>query len=501
MHLTGREQKLNYSSFYDVFSEIQDNTENYIDYLEWEEFNYVVRKKTFAEIYRDIIQCYGNLRYLGVSSEHVVGLDIENTYEYLICDAALLLIGAQTVISNNAETVDLLKQRLDDFKAEFVVTKREILGCSQNVIKISSLLVAGNTELEIEKRVFESKDISIMFSSGTTGIPKALGITEMGSIWSANNFFNYMQFEVDDKFLIFMPLSNYQQRFLFWGCLMNKVNISLANDMTLFHSLEKLEPSILLAPPNFYYNLYCEQLKENNKNTQLIRKTLGSKMSYLLTGMAPIDNHVLEFYRDCNLEIYQIYGQTEIGMIACNTKRQNKLGSVGKPIIKLYISENKEVVTHSPYPIVSGYYEQNNFRALDNIRPTGDLGELDADGFVYIKGRMNDTIILNNGKKINPTMIENEIKNRYRTKEVVLYKTQSDTDEMILNAAVFIEDGITTDLAELTAFVMNLHEIKACTDEVRIFTYNMSANDKSLFYTENGKFSRAKAIKYLTEKQ
>lgn len=297
-----------------------------------------------------------------------------------------------------------------------------------------------------------------------------------------------------------MPLSNYQQRFLFWGCLMNKINISLANDMTLFHSLAQLEPSILLAPPNFYYNLYCEQLKENNKNTPVLRNILGTKMRYLLTGMAPIDNHILEFYRDCNLEIYQIYGQTEIGMIACNIKSQNKLGSVGKPIIELSFSENKEVITHSPHPIVSGYYEHDNFRALGDVRPTGDLGEQDADGFVYIKGRMNDTIILNNGKKINPTMIENEIKNKYKAKEVLLYKTRSDADEMILNVAVLIDAGVAIDSAEMTAFVMNLHEIKACADEVRIFTYNMTANDKIFFYTENGKFSRAKAIKCLTEK-
>ena len=491
---------MNCSSFYNVFSDIQDNTENYIDYLVWEEFNYVIRKKTFAEIYKDIIQCYGNLQKLGISSEHVVGLDIENTYEYLICDAALLLIGAQTVISNNTESLDLLKQRLDDFKTEFVVTKREIGKCSQKIIELSSLFAVTNTEVEIVERKFEGKDISIMFSSGTTGIPKALGITEIGSIWSANNFFNYMQFEKSDKFLIFMPLSNYQQRFLFWGCLMNKINISLANDMTLFHSLAQLEPSILLAPPNFYYNLYCEQLKENNKNTPVLRNILGTKMRYLLTGMAPIDNHILEFYRDCNLEIYQIYGQTEIGMIACNIKSQNKLGSVGKPIIELPFSENKEVITHSPHPIVSGYYEHDNFRALGDVRPTGDLGEQDADGFVYIKGRMNDTIILNNGKKINPTMIENEIKNKYKAKEVLLYKTRSDADEMILNVAVLIDAGVAIDSAEMTAFVMNLHEIKACADEVRIFTYNMTANDKIFFYTENGKFSRAKAIKCLTEK-
>lgn len=490
---------LSYNNFYDVFIKIKDNNNNYIDFIVWQNYDFVIKKKTFSEIYEDIRLCYTNLNNLGICQDNVVGLDIENTYDFLVCDAALLLIGAQTVISNNKEKIELLNQRLKDFNADFVITNREIDNDKQSVINIRDLFIKKSENIEILQKSFNEKDISIMFSSGTTGIPKALGITEYGSIWSSNNFFNYMNFSSDDKFLIFMPLSNYQQRFLFWGCLMNNVNISLANDMSLFHSLVRLTPTILLAPPNFYYNLYCEQLKESNKNIDYLRKTLGDKMNYLLTGMAPIDNSVLEFYRDCNMEIYQIYGQTEIGMIACNIKSDNKLGSVGKPIIDLFLSEDKEVVTQSPHPIVSRYYLDDSSEFLSNVRPTGDIGQFDEEGFLYIRGRMNDTIILNNGKKINPTMVENEIKDRYKSKEVVLYKTRLENDVMLLNVVIFIDEHIQIEKSDLESFIMNLPQIKAASEEVKISIYNMTPDLKKQFYTENGKFSRARAIKFLTD--
>ena len=78
--------------------------------------------------------------------------------------------------------------------------------------------------------------------------------------------------------------------------------------MNLLQCLTHLEPSILLAPPNFFYNLYCQQQKTEK---DVIRASLGKNMRYLLTGMAPIDNEILWFFHESGNDIYQIYGQTE----------------------------------------------------------------------------------------------------------------------------------------------------------------------------------------------
>ena len=267
---------MQFNNFYDVFTSMKDNSKNYIDYLSWNGSEYEKIKKTFQEMYSDIRKCYSNLINLGIQSSSIVGLEIENTYEFLICDAALLLIGAQTIISNGKEKEEVLNQRLADFKTEYVITNRSAINVSQKQIALTSLLKDCSTaELELQVDEDNEKDISIMFSSGTTGIPKALGITKQGSLWSSNNFFRYMEFTSEDKFLIFMPLANYQQRFLYWGCIMNQVNISLGDDLLLFNSLKFLEPSILLAAPNFFYNLCYEQNKNGKSKNNTIKNYLS----------------------------------------------------------------------------------------------------------------------------------------------------------------------------------------------------------------------------------
>ncbi|MCP5046833.1 MAG: long-chain fatty acid--CoA ligase, partial [bacterium] len=222
-----------------------------------------------------------------------------------------------------------------------------------------------------------------------------------------------------------------------WGCLSKNVNIVLVDDKMLFRSLLEFQPGILIAPPNFYYNLYRMSTgsplvrflrnilpyRENSRFFKWIARTftykrlhqvLGGNTRYLITGMAPIDIHILQHFREGYLDICQIYGQTEIGMIACNKVGSNKLGTVGKPIVPLHLGEDNEIITQSHFPTIASYYveEENGIKRekLDNLRPTGDVGIIDSDGYLTIKGRKNETIILKSGVKINPALIENKLK-------------------------------------------------------------------------------------------
>lgn len=479
-----------FNNYYDVFESIKGNTENYIDWIKWNGSSYDTVSRTFDDIYHDVMSCYGRVKELGLTKGCTIAFEIENTYDCLLIDSALLLTGVKTIISNKKEKTEILDERSKEFNAQYIITERTSAGANGETVISYDSIINNNGSSFISKPLEFDDDISIMFSSGTTGIPKALGITGDGSIWSSNNFFRFMEFTTADKFLIFMPLSNYQQRFLFWGCLMNNVNISLGNDMTLFHDLVMLEPSILLAPPNFFYNLYREQQMSKD---DIIRAALGSKMTYLLTGMAAIDNSVLEFFHDHGNEIYQIYGQTEIGMIACNTKKVNKLGSVGRPIIELNVSENGEIITNSPFPIVSGYYENGSLISrMSKKRGTGDIGRVDESGFVYIEGRINDTIVLNNGKKINPIHIENQLRNLVTAKEVVVYKDKSSGSGSEVTVVIINGD----ENATLDFVIRNIPEIKSFSDDLRVESVSLDDSVISDFYTENGKFSRKKAIEY-----
>jgi long-chain acyl-CoA synthetase len=223
-------------------------------------------------------------------------------------------------------------------------------------------------------------------------------------------------------------------------------------------------------------------------------------MHYLLTGMAPIDIKVLEHFSDIKLEIYQIFGQTEIGMIACNNKKLNKIGTVGKPIIKLYLSDDNEIVTESDFPIVSCYYKEDNTKEfLDMVRPTGDVGSIDKDGFLSINGRKNETIILNNGVKINPIMIENKIKSSLQIADMVIFKTRQESNNFALNIVLLIDGFSNIDDEAIKQNINSVQEIKANTNAVNIYKYYFKSQEKNIFYTENGKFSRVRAIDFFKE--
>ncbi|ACL75978.1 AMP-binding protein [Ruminiclostridium cellulolyticum] len=504
-------------SFYQLFNYIKDNNDNYINYLSWSGKKYKYFRKTFSEIHDDIQACYNNLKQAGITENSVIYIDIDNSYEFLICDFAIILTGALSIVSNNTEPLDKVKDRVRQFKAEYIISKRELIDSlvDVNVIDISSLFQIGNNSI-VTQTLYNNKDFSVVFSSGTSGFPKALGITEQGSIGSSKHFFNYMGFCSSDKFMIYLPLANYQQRFFFWGCLITSVNIALGDDKSLFHALKEFNPTILLAPPNFYYNLFCSDNNNGffkkifkNINNKFICKhithkpiyeALGKKMHYLLTGMAPIDLKVLEHFSDIKLEIYQIYGQTEIGMIACNNKKLNKIGTVGRPIIKLYLSDDNEIVTESVFPIVSCYYREDNTKDfLGMVRPTGDVGSIDNDGFLSINGRKNETIILNNGIKINPIMIENKIKSSLQIADMVIFKTRQESNNFALNIVLLIDGFSNLNSEAIKQNINSVQEIKSNTNIVNIYKYDLKIEEKKVFYTENGKFSRVRAIDFFKE--
>ncbi|MCL2151403.1 MAG: AMP-binding protein [Oscillospiraceae bacterium] len=511
-------EKNDIENFYQLFDYIADNNVNYIEYLYWSERKYKYLKKSFAEIHRDIRNCYSNLKQFGITDNSIILIDIDNSYEFLVCDFAVILTGALSVVSNSNEPSEIVIDRVEQFKVDYIISKKTNadLGVDTKVIDIYSLLEISNNSEVVPTR-YNKRDFSIVFSSGTSGFPKALGITEPGSIRSSRHFFNYMRFYSSDKFMIYLPLANYQQRFFFWGCLITSVNIAFGDDKSLLHALKEFNPTILLASPNFYYNLFCldnnkkslaKKIFKNIDNRIICRhithkpiyEALGKKMRYLLTGMAPIDIKILEHFRESNLEIYQIYGQTEIGMIACNNKKQNRIGTVGKPIIKLYLSEDNEIITQSDFPIVSCYYNKDNTKDfLDITRPTGDVGSIDDDGFLRISGRMNETIILNNGAKINPITIEQKIKSSLQIADIVIFKTRQESDSFTLNIVLLLDGFSSLDDKIVKQNISSVQEIKANTTDVHIYKYSFTHDEKRIFYTENEKFSRARAISFFKD--
>ncbi|MGD2088852.1 MAG: AMP-binding protein [Candidatus Aminicenantes bacterium] len=518
------------SGFYDIFIKIKTDRESTFGFFSPGPPSALPPgepvTKTFAEIHQDIQTCYNNLVKLGFTDTSVVGLNITNSYYFFVCDFACILLGVQTVLHSKNDPVELLKQRLDQFRIKDLIGEKPVPGLENTcrIIELHRLFDRAAAQVQVKKRPLASGDISVVFSSGTSGLPKGLGASERGSVETGKCFFQWMGFNNRDKFLVYLPLASYQQRFLMWSCLINNVHIILVDEKTLFKALQVFKPTILLAPPNFYFNLYRmntgsgwkQWLRRRlpYKNRSRLRRWIARKYTYrplyetlggstrcLITGMAPIDFKILEHFHQAYLDIFQIYGQTEIGMIAGNKPGANKLGTVGKPIIPLYLSqEDNEVITNSDFPTINSYYlEDRQRQELGKRIPTGDIGAIDEDGYLTIKGRKNETLILKSGIKINPALIENKIKSKLgNIEEVLIFKPDDERIKTDLNVVVLVKSN-SIEIDRVKEVIGSEHEIKQSSEKVGLFTYRIKKDDRSMMYTENNKFSRVRTIHHLNK--
>jgi long-chain acyl-CoA synthetase len=147
-----------------------------------------------------------------------------------------------------------------------------------------------------------------------------------------------------------------------------------------------------------------------------IRDLFGGRVKLALTGAAPIDTEILEFFHGAGVWVLEAYGMTETCAIqSLNTIEEHRFGTVGKPlpICEVKVADDGEVLMRGPNIFV-GYYNDEKAAAetltSDGWLHSGDLGELDADGFLSITGRKKDLIITSSGKNISPSNIENALK-------------------------------------------------------------------------------------------
>jgi long-chain acyl-CoA synthetase len=146
-----------------------------------------------------------------------------------------------------------------------------------------------------------------------------------------------------------------------------------------------------------------------------VRDLFGGELELALTGAAPIAPEVLEFLDSCGVTVLEGYGMTETCAAATlNTPAAVRFGSVGRalPGTGVEIAEDGEILLSGPN-VFAGYHrdEQATSASMagDAVR-TGDLGELDADGFLRITGRKKDIIITSSGKNVTPTNLENALR-------------------------------------------------------------------------------------------
>ncbi len=157
-----------------------------------------------------------------------------------------------------------------------------------------------------------------------------------------------------------------------------------------------------------------------------VRNVFGGRLRQATSGAAPIAQEILEFFYACGVPVLEGYGMTETATASTvSTQESYKFGTVGRPLpgAEVRIADDGEILIRGPH-IFRGYYqmEDKSFGAIeDGWLHTGDLGELDEDGFLKITGRKKDIIITAGGKNLTPANLENDLKQSRWISQAVMH--------------------------------------------------------------------------------
>jgi long-chain acyl-CoA synthetase len=276
---------------------------------------------------------------------------------------------------------------------------------------------------------WQSNEVAtIKYTSGTTGNPKGVMVTVEALGYTITQGLKGFNLPAEpQRFFSYLPLSHVAERMLVeMGGLYSGSEIYFTESLEKFpENLMEVQPTVFLAVPRIW-SKFREKIEEkmpkldkllkipvvNTILKKVIRKKLGlSKAIWIFTGAAPISVDMLEWFARLGITIHEVYGMTENLAYSHINLNEVRFGSVGKawPDVSVRISEEGEIQMKHP-GIMTGYNREPELTAAvftsDGFLKTGDKGEVDNDGFLFITGRIKDQFKTDKAKFVDPAPIE-----------------------------------------------------------------------------------------------
>jgi long-chain acyl-CoA synthetase len=396
--------------------------------------------------------------------------------KYIIHDA-----GARIAFVSTAEQLEKIQRIRHELPAlEAVIVFEAPEKASTSVLSLDAVAARGHARLMGEwgvGREFRDKArevrpeqlATIIYTSGTTGEPKGVMLSHRNLVSNLIAGHAIVPVNDTDTSLSFLPLSHSFERLVSYVYLANGVTIVFAESMeTVGKDLVAVRPTVMTGVPRVYEKFQARILERGAALPQprrtlfhwgvkvarararagapgksvggvlglesavadrlvfsKIRASVGGRLRCLVSGSAPLPLDVAEFFAGIGLPITEGYGLTETSpVVTANPMGAPRLGTVGPPIpgVEVRIAEDGEVLVRGPNVMIGYYNKPEDTAAVlkDGWFHTGDIGALDADGFLRITDRKKDLLVTSGGKKIAPQPIEATLKRSPLVAEAVL---------------------------------------------------------------------------------
>ncbi|MHC0043775.1 AMP-binding protein [Vibrio campbellii] len=410
---------------------------------------------TYAEVADKALKLVTALRNLGVQPGDKVALVSKNCAEWFICDLAMMLgdyvsvpifptAGADTIeyCVTHSESKALIGGKLDDPAAT-----QQVIDSMPDLISIALPYdtapkcqyqfteIIADVEPSAERpQHHDDKLMSLVYTSGTSGLPKGAMLTYGAFSWSVQQLINHIGIQENDRLFSYLPLAHITERvYIFGSSIMGGVTTAFPESLdTFIEDVKMHRPTLFISVPRLW-TLFQQRIQDKLPQKKLnillkipfinslIKKKLADGLGLdqarvLGCGSAPVSPALLEWYRSVGLNITEAWGMTE--SFAYSTLnypfRADKIGSVGNagPGIELKIADDEEIMVRGK-GLFSGYYKndiatQESFDSEGWLH-TGDIGSIDADGYLTIQGRKKDTFKTSKGKFVAPVPIEKKL--------------------------------------------------------------------------------------------
>jgi len=468
-------------------------------------------------------------------------------YPTLTAEAAAFILadsGAKYIVVDSlaqATKIASMIDRLPDLKGIYVMDALDAEP-EPPIHTLDALLEAGRALVDLERMYATVREITaedtaaIIYTSGTTGHPKGVVLTH-GNFLSQRPLQTSFNLGPDDVFLNHLPFSHvFGLTADLFGSQALRATLVIADGIEpekIRHALQTIRPTVLMSVPRLFEKVFVQvqqvvaerprpvqslfhgalavgkrafDLESEGRalpvglairhrvSKRIARRVLGraglDRVRLAYAGGAPISPELCHFYQGLGINLYQGYGLTETSPVATvNLPGKNKLGTVGPPIpgVEVKIAADGEILIRGAN-IMNGYFNNPEATAeaidAEGWFHSGDIGAIDADGYLSILDRKKELIITSGGKNIAPLPIESAFNTDPFIERVVLIGDQRN----YLTALVCLELGVVRDWAAKQGLRASTHQELANDPDVRNLIGESIAR-------VNGKLSRYEQIK------
>lgn len=480
---------------------------------------------TFVQLRDDIRHLQEMLIRKGLSGKHIAIVG-ENSYEWLLVYWAANYCGSTAVCIDIEQSDDTILQMLDmaDTDAVFAAPSYVDIcrrytedrvpmfllngkdGDRQNVQSLmeegARIWAAGEQDQEMDKKVKPEAIASIVFTSGTTSLSKPVMMSQRALLTNAADAMALVK--TGEKIFTGLPFYHaYGLTCSVMAMILPGNHLYINGNMkTILRDIQLSGAHTLLTVPLMLETIHNRMwmgaeesgkadslrkllklkkfqfqlgFKSSGKILDNLREKCMGNIRLIICGGAHMSSEIMEEMQYMGVQILQGYGITECApLVSVNRNGANKLNSVGLVVphgeVKI---ENGEILVRGA-SLMNGYYkfpELTEEALRDGWFCTGDLGEIDKDGFLFITGRKKNLIVFKNGKKLSPEKLEEKIKRIALVQDVLVYGAASgmSTDDVKLAASIYPNQQLTEGMTSYEILEQLQTEIDKINNELPIY--------------------------------